>query len=108
MNNCNYKLVICNVPDMTIAKLIATTIVENKLAACVNILPQVQSLYMWDGKLEESNEITLLIKTTASCYNALENKIKELHPYELPEIIAINIDNGLPEYLQWLSSQCQN
>jgi len=98
-------LVLTNVPDTNTANLIAETLVTQKLAACVNILSPCQSTYMWEGKLTRANEIPLLIKTTQLQYHALQDAIIKAHPYELPEIISINVDGGLPEYLQWVSTQ---
>jgi len=98
-------LVLTNVPDTDTANLIAETLVTQKLAACVNILSPCQSTYMWEGKLTRANEIPLLIKTTQLQYHALQDAIIKAHPYELPEIISINVDGGLPEYLQWVTTQ---
>jgi len=98
-------LVLTNVPDTDTANLIAETLVTQKLAACVNILSACQSTYMWEGKLARANEIPLLIKTTQLQYHALQDAIIKAHPYELPEIISINVDGGLPEYLQWVTTQ---
>ena len=98
-------LVLTNVPDTDTANLIAETLVTQKLAACVNILSACQSTYMWEGKLTRANEIPLLIKTTQLQYHALQDAIIKAHPYELPEIISINVDGGLPQYLQWVTTQ---
>lgn len=101
----NILLVLTNVPDAATANLIAETLVTQKLAACVNILGPCQSTYMWEGKLTRENEIPLLIKTTQLQYDALQDAIIKAHPYELPEIISINVDGGLPQYLQWVTTQ---
>jgi periplasmic divalent cation tolerance protein len=98
-------LVLTNVPDVTIATAIARQLVEQKLAACVNVLPQVQSIYRWQGIIEEVGEATLLIKTTQGRYDALEAAIKASHPYDLPEVIAIPITQGLPQYLDWIAQE---
>ncbi len=98
-------LVLTNCPDETVANAIALAIVEEILAACVNILPRVQSIYRWQGAVESASEIPLLIKTTAACYPALEKRIAELHPYDVPEIIALPIAQGLPAYLNWLAEE---
>ncbi len=73
------------------------------MAACVNILPGIRSVYRWQGKLESAQEILLLIKSHSQAYPALEQLIQRLHPYELPEIIAVPVENGLPAYLDWIS-----
>lgn len=83
----------------------ARQLVELRLAACVNILAPCLSIYQWQGKCCEENEVPLMIKTTAACYPALEATIRRLHPYELPEIVAVDIAQGLPAYLGWVTSQ---
>jgi len=80
-------------------------VVEARLAACVNILPRVQSVYRWQGAVESASEIPLLIKTTAANYPALENAIRAQHPYEIPEIIALPVERGLPAYLNWVAAE---
>ncbi|MCH2221251.1 MAG: divalent-cation tolerance protein CutA [Dechloromonas sp.] len=97
--------VITNCPDEETANAIALAIVEEKLAACVNILPRVQSIYRWQGSVESAAEIPLLIKTTANNYPALEARITTLHPYDVPEIIALPIARGLPAYLNWVATE---
>jgi len=94
-----------NVPDAELAKSIAHTLVQRRLAACVNILPAVQSVYQWQGAIEQAAEITLMIKTTQARYAELEAAIVELHPYEVPEIIALPIAAGLPAYLNWITAE---
>lgn len=95
-------LVLTNVADAPAAQLLARQLVAQKLAACVNCLPGVQSVYRWQGAIEEAGEVTLLIKTTQARYAELEAAIKTLHPYQLPEIIALPIVAGLPGYLDWI------
>jgi periplasmic divalent cation tolerance protein len=97
--------VLTNVPDVETAQRIARELVSQGLAACVNILPGVQSVYRWQGSVEEAHEIPLLIKTSAARYPALEAALKALHPYEIPEIIALPITAGLPAYLAWVASE---
>lgn len=98
-------LVLTNLPDTDTAQAIACQIVERRLAACVNMLPQVKSVYQWNGAVEEANEITLLIKTTQGRYADLEAAIKAAHPYDVPEIIATPIVQGLPQYLDWIANE---
>jgi periplasmic divalent cation tolerance protein len=98
-------LVLTNLPDADSARALAGALVEARLAACVNILAPCRSVYRWESKLEDATEVPLLIKTTAERYPALEAAIRSQHPYELPEIIAVPIAHGLPEYLAWLSSE---
>ncbi len=98
-------LVITNCPDEDVANAIALAVVEAQLAACVNILPRVQSVYRWQGAVESASEIPLLIKCTAAAYPALEKMIAERHPYDVPEIIALPIAHGLPAYLNWVAAE---
>jgi len=98
-------LILTNCPDETVANAIALAVVEEGLAACVNLLPRAQSIYRWQGVVESASEVPLLIKASAANYPALEQRIAELHPYELPEIIALPITRGLPAYLNWLAEK---
>lgn len=99
----NCLMVFCNVPDEATAQHIAHVLVQEQLAACVNILPACRSVYIWEGVLQESREIPLLIKTTEAVYAALEQRLHALHPYDVPEIIALPVSQGLPAYLTWVS-----
>lgn len=98
-------LVLTNMPDEASARTLAEALVTQKLAACINIMAPCHSVYSWQGKLEHADEIPLLIKTNRVQYSALEAAIIKAHPYELPEIITINVDGGLPRYLQWVNAQ---
>jgi len=95
-------MVMTNVPDAACADRIARALVEQGLAACVNYLPGVKSVYRWQGVIEEAVEITLQIKTTASRYAELQAAIQSLHPYQVPEIIAIPVSHGSEPYLAWV------
>ena len=97
-------LVLSTCPGSISAKKIAQNLVAEKLAACVNIVPGVQSYFSWVGKVDNANELLLVIKTTADAYEKLEKRIQTLHPYELPEIIAVPIHTGLAGYLDWISA----
>ena len=101
-NPQRYCIVLSTCPDQGVAESIAATLVENKLAACVNIVPGLTSVYEWQGNVEKSQEHLLIAKTTITIYQAVENAILENHPYELPEIISIPINNGLANYLSWI------
>ncbi|MBI4192495.1 MAG: divalent-cation tolerance protein CutA [Betaproteobacteria bacterium] len=97
-------IVITNAPDREVALKIARALIERKLAACVNILAECTSVYRWRDKLETATEVPLMIKTRAEIYDDVEAAIKSLHPYELPEIVAVPIERGLPDYLEWVNA----
>ncbi|MFN2507988.1 MAG: divalent-cation tolerance protein CutA [Chthoniobacterales bacterium] len=99
-------LVISTFPDADTAHRIATELVTEKLVACVNILPQVRSVYRWEGKIEEGAETIAFFKTTQARLAELQAKLQSLHPYEVPEIVALPIANGLPDYLRWVVESC--
>lgn len=86
------------------ADRLATALVDARLAACVNVLPGLRSVYRWHDAVERADETLLIAKTTAAGYAALESGVREHHPYELPEIVAVDIAAGLPAYLQWLAT----
>jgi periplasmic divalent cation tolerance protein len=99
-NGCQIIFTTC--PDAAVAERLARALVDEKLAACVNILPPIRSIYRWKGAVEVASELLLVIKIAASNFAAVRDRIRSLHPYELPEIIAVPIADGLPEYLAWL------
>jgi len=96
------RLVLCTCPDEASAGRIARALVEGRLAACVNVLPGLRSVYRWQGAVEEAQEHLLLIKTCAARLPDLERAVRELHPYELPELVAVPITGGLAAYLDWV------
>ena len=98
-------VVLCTVGDQQDALRLGSAVVEERLAACVNILPAVQSIYRWQGEVERATEILLLMKTTQQGFAALRDRLEELHPYETPEIIALPIVDGLGNYLGWMREQ---
>src|SRR5262245_38282646 len=98
-------LVLTHLPDRDVAERLANVLVDEKVAACVNVLGACTSVYRWQGAVEKAEEIPLLIKTTPMRYAALEAVIRRLHPYELPEIIAVPLAQGLPGYLQWVADE---
>lgn len=106
-DDSHYQLVFCTCPDEETATKLATFLVEQHQAACVNIIPGLASVYRWQGKVIIDQEYLLLIKSRADHYPALERLIREQHPYELPEVIAVTIGNGLEGYLDWLGQELQ-
>ena len=100
----NYIIVLSTCDSAKTAALIAESLVKKKLAACVNIVDGVESVYLWKGKVEHEQEKLLIIKTRQSLFSLVQNAIQELHDYELPEIIAVPIDTGEKNYLNWIQS----
>jgi len=98
-------LVVTTLPDRDSALRIAHSLIENHAAACVNILAECSSVYRWQGNVESACGIPLLIKTTRSAYPRVQELIRSQHPYELPEIIAVSVADGLPAYLQWVAQE---
>jgi periplasmic divalent cation tolerance protein len=98
-------IVLCSCADLDAARRIANAVVEARLAACVSIVPAVESVYRWREKIERANETLLLIKTTSACFAPLQEKILALHSYDTPEIVALPIVTGLEKYLHWLDEQ---
>lgn len=96
--------VLCTVPDESTASAIARTLVSERHAACVNIISGVTSVYEWNGSVETSTELLMLIKTTSLKYHDLERALIELHPYEVPEILCFGVEDGLESYLNWVRS----
>ena len=98
-------LVLCTCPDEALAARIANALVEERLAACVSRIGGVTSTYRWRGAVEQASECLLLIKTTSERFDALREHIVALHPYELPEIVAVDVAQGLPAYLEWIARE---
>ncbi|MDR0528129.1 MAG: divalent-cation tolerance protein CutA [Zoogloeaceae bacterium] len=103
--DADFLLVLTTLPDAQSARQMAAALVERRLAACVHVLARCRSVFLWKGNLEETDEIPLHIKTSAKCYAALEAFIRKNHPYELPEIVALPLTNGLPAYFHWLETE---
>jgi|SRR5512146_707879 periplasmic divalent cation tolerance protein len=97
------RVVLSTVSNADEARTIATTLVEKQVAACVNIVGPIQSIYRWKGDAEESQEFLLLMKTTADNISRLREELVRLHSYEVPECITLEIESGLPAYLDWIS-----
>lgn len=104
MTESRFQLVMTACPDAQTASKLAETLVREGLAGCISVLPPMQSIYTWKGRIETATEHLVLIKSQVSRYSAIQERILALHPYELPEIIAVPIADGLPAYLKWLDN----
>jgi len=98
-------IVLTSLPDKEAAMRLARELVERRLAACVNVLAECASVYRWKGAVESAAEVPLLIKTRSGRYPELEAAIRSLHPYELPEIVAVPVQRGFDDYLQWVADE---
>ena len=92
--------------DVETARTVARKLVENGIVACANIVPSLHSIYRWKGNVEEGEEVLAVFKLTAARWEDFMNRLRELHPYELPEIIRLNVAGGLPDYLRWIGQSC--
>ncbi len=101
------RIVFCTCPTEEVGKAIAGMLVQRRLAACVNIIDGLTSIYEWQGKTESDSECQLIIKTTVNCLDALEAAITEQHPYELPELIAVPVSEGSAGYMDWIRKNTQ-
>ena len=99
-------LALSTFPDAEIARHISNRLVSERFAACVNILPAVESIYRWKEKIESGNETLVLFKLSENRQSAFQEELSSLHPYEVPEIIFVPISSGLPEYLRWVVENC--
>ena len=102
MKRHEYQLVLTTCPDAETGERIAHTLVAERLAACVNILPVTKSVYLWKGRVESAAEQLLVIKSVARAFRAIQKRIVELHPYELPEVITVPVTGGFADYLAWI------
>ena len=103
-----YHIVFNTCPDEETAERIANALLDQRLAACINIVPGLRSIYNWKGKRENGTEVLLMIKSPTGVYAELETVLRGMHPYELPEIIAVPISAGLTAYLEWIGSETQS
>ena len=102
-----YRLILSTCPNSRVAKRIATALVTERLAACVNIVPIAQSIYRWRGKVASAREVLMLIKARQRDYRRIETRLRALHPYQLPEIIGVDIKDGYAPYLAWINNPDQ-
>jgi periplasmic divalent cation tolerance protein len=105
VDNRNLIIVLTNLPDRQAATRLATLLIEQRHAACVNVLAECTSVYRWEGSIRMATEVPLLIKTSSSAYPQLEEIIRANHPYELPEILSIPVGGGSPAYLDWVATE---
>ena len=101
------KIVLTTTGSQEEARKIARALVDRRLAACVNIIPQVESIYRWQGKVEDAYEWLLLIKTTTAAFERVRDAIRELHSYDLPECISFSVEDGSSDYLDWISESVE-
>ncbi len=101
-----FTVALSTFPDEETAKRIARELVENALVACANIVPSITSIYFWKDNVEESTEVLGIFKTTAARFAEFQTRLHALHPYDVPEIIRLNIAEGSPEYLRWIGESC--
>jgi periplasmic divalent cation tolerance protein len=101
------RVVLVTAPDAAVGASLARELVEARLAACVNLLPQVRSIYRWEGQVQDDAEVLLVIKTRADRCEELATRVKELHPYDLPEVLVLPVAGGSQPYLQWVFSETQ-
>jgi periplasmic divalent cation tolerance protein len=97
-------VVLCTFPDESTAATIGRTLVDERLAACVNVVPAIRSIYRWQGQVQEDGEALALVKTTAAGFPALRDRLLALHPYDCPECIALPVTAGHPAYLEWIAA----
>jgi periplasmic divalent cation tolerance protein len=101
-------LVFCTCPDAVVAERLARGLVDERLAACVNILPEIRSIYRWEGKVQNDGEVLMMVKTTRSVYPALENWLGQHHPYDVAEILAVPVHAGSGNYLDWVVNETKS
>lgn len=104
MNTTEFLVVLCTCPTAGAADAISTALLEERLAACVNRVSGIKSMYRWEDKVEHDDEVLLIIKTTGACFAQLESTVQALHPYDMPEIIGIPLAAGAKAYLEWLEN----
>lgn len=107
MNQENFIFIYSTFPDTTSAEKLAELLVKDQLIACANIFPAGKSIYMWEGKIEKSDEVYALFKTKAELFETIKKEILTAHPYKTPCILKVNIDTGNEEYLSWISQNCK-
>ena len=105
MPDTGVSVVLVTVPDAGVGRRLARALLQERLVACANLVPGVTSLYRWEGELQEEEEVLLVMKTRSELVPGLAARIPELHPYELPEVLALRADDGLPAYCRWVMDE---
>ena len=100
-------MVLMTVPDLHTAEAVVGSLVAARLTACASILPGVTSLYWWEGEVQRSSEVLVVMKTPTECVDALISRAAELHPYDVPELLALPVENGFSAYLAWVGRECR-
>jgi periplasmic divalent cation tolerance protein len=95
-------LIFVTCPNEKVAKKISKNLLKKRLVACVNLIPKIKSMYWWEGRIEESCETLLLIKTEENLFNSVKGEVVKQHPYEIPEVVCVRMDRGNKEYLKWI------
>lgn len=106
MKSESIRIILATFPDRETARQVGTVLVESQLAACVNLIPGVESLFRWEGQVQSESEVIGVIKTTEDCLDSLESRFCELHPYEVPEFLVLEPSRGLESYLAWVEKSC--
>ena len=99
------NLVLVTVPDEDTALKLAGSLVEERLAACANIIPNIRSIYHWEGRIEDNSELLIIFKTKKELVSKLTKRVTELHPYDVPEVVALPIKSGFTDYLDWIQAE---
>lgn len=105
-SSADVRVVLVTAPDREVAASLARELVEKNLAACGNVIPGLLSIYRWEGDVQEDPEVLLILKTHADRLESLMEKVSALHPYDVPEILALPVSEGLPSYMQWVAREC--
>ncbi len=106
--NDEVLVILCTFPDEAVARQIGALLVEKQVAACVNVVPGLRSIYRWQGEVHDDPEVLAVIKTTREAYPRLEAALLEAHPYEVPEVLALPVAAGAEAYQRWVAEQCQS
>jgi periplasmic divalent cation tolerance protein len=101
------RLVLTTAPDPAVAESIAAQLLHERLIACANVVPGVRSVYRWQGEVRKEDEVLLMLKSTGAAIGRLEQRLQQLHPYEVPEVLALEVQHGLEAYMAWVRSEVE-